>query len=131
MNSLAIAATATALILMGSSAAAQQPTAVEEQSTTSDPQTVDPAAPSEKMPMPMAHDKMPMPMKHDNMPMPNTSTTVESTLDAAPDATGAAMPASVTTTVVANAPIPDTAENRAKYGAPMSNAGKRTAARGN
>ena len=124
MNSLAIAATATALILMGSSAAAQQPTAVEEQSTTSDPQTVDPAAPSE-------NDKMPMPMKHDNMPMPNTSTTVESTLDAAPDATGAAMPASATTTVVANAPIPDTAENRAKYGAPMSNAGKRTAARGN
>jgi hypothetical protein len=27
--------------------------------------------------------------------------------------------------------VPDTAENRAKYGQPMSRAGKRTAARGN
>jgi len=33
--------------------------------------------------------------------------------------------------VVSNAPIADTPENRAKYGKPMSNAGKRSAARGN
>lgn len=33
--------------------------------------------------------------------------------------------------VVSNGPVADTPENRAKYGAPMSNAGKRTAARGN
>lgn len=48
-------------------------------------------------------------------------------------ATGAAMEASatVTTSVVTNGPIADTPENRAKYGQPMSNAGKRTAARGN
>ena len=32
---------------------------------------------------------------------------------------------------VTNGPVPDTAENRAKYGQPMSRAGKRTAARGN
>ena len=33
--------------------------------------------------------------------------------------------------VVANAPVADTPENRAKYGQPLSHAGKRTAARGN
>jgi len=33
--------------------------------------------------------------------------------------------------VVSNGPIADTPENRAKYGAPMSRAGKRSAARGN
>lgn len=32
---------------------------------------------------------------------------------------------------VSNAPIPDTAENRAKYGGPMSNGGKKTPPRGN
>lgn len=39
--------------------------------------------------------------------------------------------ASVTTSTTTNGPVPDTAENRAKYGGPMSRAGKRTAARGN
>ncbi len=38
---------------------------------------------------------------------------------------------SVTTTTVTNGPVADTPENRAKYGAPMSRAGKRTAPRGN
>ncbi len=33
--------------------------------------------------------------------------------------------------VVSNGPVADTPENRTKYGMPMSNAGKRTAARGN
>lgn len=37
----------------------------------------------------------------------------------------------VTMTTLTNGPIPDTPANRAKYGQPMSNAGKRTAARGN
>lgn len=32
---------------------------------------------------------------------------------------------------VSNQPIPDTAENRAKYGGPMSNGGRKTAPRGN
>lgn len=35
------------------------------------------------------------------------------------------------TNVVSNPPVADTPENRAKYGKPMSNAGKRTAAKGN
>lgn len=33
--------------------------------------------------------------------------------------------------VVTNGPIPDTAENRARYGAPISDGGKRTAPAGN
>lgn len=49
----------------------------------------------------------------------------------APSATDNAQAASVTTTTVTNGPVPDTAENRAKYGQPMSRAGKRTAAKGN
>lgn len=32
---------------------------------------------------------------------------------------------------VSNQPVPDTPENRAKYGGPMSNGGKKTAPRGN
>lgn len=49
----------------------------------------------------------------------------------APAASGYGQSASVTTTTVTNGPVADTAENRAKYGSPMSRAGKRTAARGN
>ena len=33
--------------------------------------------------------------------------------------------------IVASAPVPDTAANRAKYGGPLSMTGKRTAAKGN
>jgi len=48
-----------------------------------------------------------------------------------PAAGSYAQSASVTTSTVTNGPVPDTAENRAKYGQPMSRAGKRTAPRGN
>jgi hypothetical protein len=37
----------------------------------------------------------------------------------------------VTTRVVTNGPVPDTRENRARYGQPLSRAGKRTAPAGN
>ena len=37
----------------------------------------------------------------------------------------------LTNMTVTNGPVPDTPENRAKYGAPLSRAGKMTAARGN
>jgi hypothetical protein len=43
----------------------------------------------------------------------------------------AANVAMVTPSILTNGPIPDTAENRAKYGPPDSNAGKRSAAKGN
>jgi len=69
---------------------------------------------------------------------PRVNTDVSTSLDStastdvtAPAATSYAQAASVTTTTVTNGPVPDTAENRAKYGQPMSRAGKRTSARGN
>jgi len=72
-------------------------------------------------------------------PMPESSSSATSSTSAtvssdatASSATSAATPAaSVTTTMVTNGPVPDTPENRAKYGQPMSRAGKMTAARGN
>jgi hypothetical protein len=47
------------------------------------------------------------------------------------DTAGADVSAVVTTTMVTNGPIADTPENRAKYGQPLSRAGRQTAARGN
>lgn len=60
----------------------------------------------------------------------DTTASTDVTAPAA-SATNYAQAASVTTTTVTNGPVPDTAENRAKYGQPLSRAGKRTAARGN
>lgn len=40
-------------------------------------------------------------------------------------------PGTVTTQVITNGPIPDTPENRARYGQPLSHAGKRSAPVGN
>jgi len=37
----------------------------------------------------------------------------------------------VTTTTTTNGPVPDTRENREKFGGPNSNAGRRTAPKGN
>lgn len=55
----------------------------------------------------------------------NPSTGVSST-----SATTYGQNASVTVTTTTNGPVPDTAENRAKYGGPMSHAGRHTAAKG-
>ena len=44
--------------------------------------------------------------------------------------TTSGMPGTVTTRTVTNGPVPDTAENRARYGQPLSRAGKRTAPAG-
>ena len=46
-------------------------------------------------------------------------------------ASATAPPATYSTTTVTNGPVADTPENRARYGAPMSRAGKRTSPRGN
>ena len=68
---------------------------------------------------------------------PATTTTVTTdgatttTSTTAMAATESGQPASVTTSLVTNGPVPDTPENRAKYGQPMSNAGQHTAAKGN
>ena len=50
---------------------------------------------------------------------------------AATDAVSYGAEASVTTTTVSNGPVADTLENRSRYGAPLSNAGRRTAPAGN
>jgi hypothetical protein len=39
--------------------------------------------------------------------------------------------ASVTVQTLTNGPVPDTRENRQRYGGPMSHAGRRTAPKGN
>lgn len=65
-------------------------------------------------------------------PMPSdTGATVGTT--SAPAATSAGVNASMGGNVqlITNGPVPDTPENRAKYGDPMSRAGKRTAPAGN
>lgn len=61
-----------------------------------------------------------------NPPAPSTA---DATVAA--DASASAPAATYTSTMVTNGPVPDTPENRAKYGAPLSRAGKMTAARGN
>jgi hypothetical protein len=60
-----------------------------------------------------------------------TSSSTEVTTAAAPSAATTATNASFTNTTVTNGPVPDTKENRAKYGQPLSRAGRMTAARGN
>lgn len=52
-------------------------------------------------------------------------------LEPAPAVSSYAEPATATTRLITNGPVPDTPENRARFGAPMSNAGKRTAPAGN
>ncbi|WP_430426011.1 hypothetical protein [Phenylobacterium sp.] len=137
---LSYLATATAAVaLLGGAASAQQPQ--PPQGPTAGSVTGDwngAHAPSdekqyqEKVVVPVG----PMPAATSAAPMPaadpasaDTSASVTTTTAAAD--TGAAANASYTTMTVTNGPVPDTAENRAKYGQPMSNAGKRTAARGN
>ena len=65
-------------------------------------------------------------------PAPTVSATSTTEAPAAPAAsTDVSATSTFTNMTVTNGPVPDTAENRAKYGQPMSRAGKRTAARGN
>lgn len=53
------------------------------------------------------------------------------TTETAPAAGSYAQGVSVTTTLVTNGPVPDTPENRDKYGGPISRAGKMTEPTGN
>ena len=65
-------------------------------------------------------------------PAADTSGSAAASTDATASAeTGAAANASFTSMTVTNGPVPDTAENRAKYGQPLSHAGKRTTPAGN
>jgi len=96
-------------------------------------QQSDQAAPApQAAPMP---DTNAAPAPQQAAPMPGTDTNANMPT-AAPSATQAAMPVSATTDatgsqVVSNGPVPDTRANRAKYGRPMSRAGKMTKPAGN
>ncbi|HYG25372.1 MAG TPA: hypothetical protein VD906_00540 [Caulobacteraceae bacterium] len=52
-------------------------------------------------------------------------------LPASATVTTTGVPGTVTTRVVTNGPVPDTAENRARYGQPLSRAGKASTPAGN
>lgn len=60
----------------------------------------------------------------------SATTVTESPAPAATD-TATNTSATFTNMTVTNGPVPDTRENRAKYGQPLSRAGKMTAAKGN
>jgi hypothetical protein len=87
-----------------------------------------------------ADHSMAQPAASDSMAQPATSAATD-TSAMATDASAAATTTSTTTTdssgasvtnsLVSNGPVPDTRENRAKYGQPMSHAGKMTKASGN
>lgn len=62
------------------------------------------------------------------MPAPSASAAARDVVAVSPDQARAQ---GMQVQVVASAPVPDTAENRAKFGAPLSMMGKRTAAKGN
>ncbi|MDB5455321.1 MAG: hypothetical protein JWP92_906 [Caulobacter sp.] len=94
-------------------------------------QSTAPATPPADAMTPAASDQMtPATPPADSMAAPTAATgTAVPTSSMSPDqqATLKAGDANVVT----NGPIADTPENRAKYGAPMSRAGKRTAPKGN
>lgn len=81
-----------------------------------------------KMAVAMAHSRGGMAMNSSTMTVASASPAMDET---APAASSYSAPASYTTSTVTNGPVPDTMENRAKYGQPLSRAGKRTAAAGN
>jgi hypothetical protein len=106
-----------AVTLLGGAAYAQQPQAPAAPAPGSaqyQDKTVGEAAPA-------TADALP--------PAPTGSAT--QTAPAAPAAGADVSATTFTNMTVTNGPVPDTAENRAKYGQPLSRAGKRTAARGN
>ncbi|MFZ5718274.1 MAG: hypothetical protein ACOY5Y_02280 [Pseudomonadota bacterium] len=61
----------------------------------------------------------------------SVGTDVTAQAEPAPAAATAAQDVSVTTTLVTNGPVPDTPENRARFGGPNSRAGKMTEPAGN
>jgi hypothetical protein len=117
LSRYALAAAVSAL-LAGAAYAADNPPASSADQTPPAQSTTPPATPDTNATPPADTAAPPA----DTTPAP-----------AAPAATEAAANTSATvgTQVVASAPVPDTPENRAKYGGPMSRAGKRTAPKGN
>ena len=66
----------------------------------------------------------------DQLDAPVQTAETPTAADVAAPVTDSSAP-TVTTEVIASAPVPDTPENRARFGQPLSRAGKMTAPRGN
>lgn len=86
-----------------------------------------PADNSQHQPMPVTTDAAALPASASVA----TSVPGDVTAPASSSVTYEAGSTTLTNTTVTNGPVADTPENRAKYGQPMSQAGKRTAAKGN
>jgi hypothetical protein len=134
-------ATAAAAVALMSGAAMAQSTAPS--STSSMPETGAPVNPDPTAAAP-ADQTMPAdPSATTSMPAdPTAATTMPAATGTATDTAGRVMTSSSSpesqatlkagdANVVSNPPVADTAENRKLYGKPLSNAGRRTAARGN
>ncbi len=126
-----------AVALLGGAAYAQQPPAAPTPGSVTGDWNGAHAPSDDKQYQEKVHVPVgtPAPTAEALPPAPTVSaTSTTETTPAAPAASAdvsASAPATVTNLTVTNGPVPDTAENRAKYGQPMSHAGKRTAARGN
>lgn len=113
-----LSAASAAIALLGGAAFAQTPAPPADHSQHHMPSTTTGVEASTTTPMPETQ-------------APDGGSSTETDTPLAISTTVATSNVSVTLTTLTNGPVPDTAENRAKYGAPISNAGKRTPARGN
>lgn len=113
-----LAATAFTALIAG-------PALAQAPATTHHPDEMPPAAATQPAP---AADQWGMPASAMSVD-PATGMMVVRQNTASPEQAATLTPGSAN--VVTNGPIPDTAENRARYGAPISNGGKRTRPAGN
>ncbi|MBV9995109.1 MAG: hypothetical protein JO127_07840 [Caulobacteraceae bacterium] len=117
-------AAAAAACLVGGLAFAETPPSPD---ASSPPAAGEPAAPADQSQPPAA------PADQGQAPAaaPMSAPADQSTAPAATGAESSAQVAQAGTQVVASQPVPDTPDNRAKYGAPLSHAGKHTKPAGN
>jgi len=130
-------ATAAAALALMSGAAMAQSTAPQ---TTTPPSTTPPGAPVNPDPTAAAPADQTLPADPAATPPTDPTTSMAAPTGMATDTAGrvSSMPAEQQAglkagdpNVTSNPPIADTPENRKLYGAPLSHAGKRSAARGN
>ncbi len=97
----------------------------EKMKSHTNAQAVQPAADG------MATDASAMEAKPDTTTAADTGIASDTSANVSADAAAPDAAAVVTTNMVTNGPIADTPENRAQYGQPLSQSGKRTLAKGN
>jgi hypothetical protein len=123
-------------LLIAAGAVALMSGAAYAQTTPPEDQTIPPAA-SPDMAAPPAANPTDMPsapaVNDPSMAAPSMATPAPATETPYTAATTTTMASNtgVNVQTVTNGPVPDTPENRAKYGQPMSHAGKRSAPVGN